>query len=71
MSKKCSDRESWIQKYCPEGNGGKSITQYICNRIGPSPGNCVAGSDSVSFPWGKEEAFVAFLFLSLFLTYSK
>ena len=38
--KKCSDRENWIQKFCPKGNGGKSITQYTCNRTGPSSGNC-------------------------------
>lgn len=54
MGKKCSDRENWIQKYCPKGDGGKSITQYMRNGTGPSPGNCVVDSESVSAPWGMD-----------------
>lgn len=50
MGKKCSDRENWIPRYCPRGNGGKSITYYMCLGMGPSPEYCVVDSDSLSFP---------------------
>jgi hypothetical protein len=45
-----SDKENWILKDCPEGNGGKSITQYMCHRTGSSPGNCAVDPDSLSAP---------------------